>query len=173
MQSAGWRQSPHSVALLATTCTSIPVGTLQPAADCARQEFRRGGVDVQHAIEGLAGSDIPQRRCGQGTRSWSGRPVAMKAAAVYVTAYSPTPASFCGGFRWFPNRVRRGPKPWPTRAPSRSAVAGSGRSVLRSGGEPRLFRHRQPGAHVRPAGTSRGRNCTPARSYASTSIPAS
>ena len=130
------------------------VNTTTPRS-CPTRDTRRAPLAVKNMII-----------IGQGNRGENGR--------GYVAAYTADTGKLLWRFLVVPNPGQPGSETW---ADKRTIPTGGGgdldRAVLRSGDQSRLFRHRQPGAHVRPAGPSRATISTPTPSSRSTSIPAS
>ena len=149
-------KSAHSVALLGNnvyfdTGNDSP----NPAPDRARQEFRRGRVRRRHHRSGSRAQPGTLVGAARGQGQDPGRASANKGenGRGYVAAYTADTGKLLWRFLVVPDPGKPGSETW---ADPRTIPTGGGgdldRAVLRSGDQPRLCRHRQPGAHVRPAG---------------------
>ena len=145
-----------------------------PAPDRARQEFRRGGLRCQHQHSGSRPNQGSSARAARGQeqdhRRNGGR---NENGRGFVAAYAADTGKLLWKFLVVPDA---GPARFRNlgRHADHSRTGGGGdldRAVLRSGNQSRLFRHRQPRAHVRSAGPSRATISIPARSLRSMSIP--
>ena len=85
---------------------------------------------------------------------------AARAAGATSRLMRPTPASCCGGFRWFPSRAAGARRPGPTRRtiPTGGGGGGPSRPTIPRPTSP--IRDLQSCAHVRPAGAPRRQSLT-------------
>ncbi len=147
----------------------------EPAPGRARQEFRRGGVRRPAPRCRTRPTRAARRRRSRSrTRSSSGPTGKNENGRGYVAAYigrhRQAPLAVPGRSRAGPARLRDLGRSAHDSDRRRRRLD---RAVVRSGDQSRLFRHRQPGAHVRPAGPAGRQSLHQLASSRSMSIPGS